>query len=297
MNKPLNLVILTSHRMDCFLLCWKCLIKHTDIRRFATIFILANEVSENHAALLHYIDKTTPNVVVVNYSPRGLQALSTAQNVVYQKQRDSVFIKIDEDVFVTEGWLDSLLDLYNRHLDDNTILFSPVVPNNQIGRKALFQFLSKRYPVEFTGKIRTGAVYLTPEYGKWIWDKVLHDNLVEAVREASSEIPEQGITGFLNINCILFDDRLMSHVLPFKDWDEREINTFLMQGKCMGLMTPKCVVHHYSFGPQQEYLDEHVPLSDIHAYLLPESIQYAEMLKVSLPQTAREGISPHLLVA
>ena len=141
--------------------------------------------------------------------------------------------------------------------------------------------------MEFLGKILTDAVHLTPDYGRWIWEKVLHDNLVEDIRATASEIPDQVITGFLNINCILFDGRLMSHVLPFKDWDEREINTFLKESDHYGIMTAKSVVHHYSFGPQQALIDEQVHLSKVFAHLFPNALTAKEKKQIRIPRNGR----------
>ena len=42
------LLVLTSHRLDCFNLCIKCLEAHTDLQVFENIYVLGNELAPAH---------------------------------------------------------------------------------------------------------------------------------------------------------------------------------------------------------------------------------------------------------
>ena len=42
------LLVLTSHRLDCFELCVKCLEAHTDLQVFENIYVLGNELAPAH---------------------------------------------------------------------------------------------------------------------------------------------------------------------------------------------------------------------------------------------------------
>lgn len=45
------LLVLTSHRLDCFSLCIKCLEAHMDLSVFNKIYILGNELEPEHREL------------------------------------------------------------------------------------------------------------------------------------------------------------------------------------------------------------------------------------------------------
>ena len=48
--KPV-LVLLTSHRLDCFLVCMRCLERFTDFTRLGRVYVVANALSPDHLAL------------------------------------------------------------------------------------------------------------------------------------------------------------------------------------------------------------------------------------------------------
>lgn len=101
------LMLLTSHRKDCFDLCLWCLEAFTDLNRFKRIYVLDNDVTEEHRESIRAFSQRHDHVAVVRCSPRGLvPAVMQAQNAILaERARDGV-IKVDEDVFVTPpiGW-------------------------------------------------------------------------------------------------------------------------------------------------------------------------------------------------
>jgi len=264
-------IILTSHRMDCFWLCINMLERHTDLRRFKFIYILANDVSQTHKDLIVSFSAKHEQVVEIHCAPRGLHGcVVTTQNMVLSSHREDIIVKIDEDVFVSEGWLDGLLDAYKRHEKHGASLVTPVVPNNYVGRSMLHAFLDKRYGELYDQSLREPPVHRNKEYGVWIWRQVLNDGLETAIRSSAADFLDMPFRGCLNINCVLFGRRLMDACLPFEHWDEAEMNGVLAKPGHFGIMTAQALAHHYSFGPQQEYIDQEIGMEAVVRYCRAE---------------------------
>ena len=262
----LILIILTSHRRDCFWQCIRNLERHTDLALFSKIYVLANEVEPEHNALIQGFKRRHPNVRDIHCSPRGLGGCVIAmQNAVLKAHRKSLVVKMDEDLYVTEGWLEGLISAYQRHATDpKAILFSPVVPNNWVGRHCLRSHLVEWYGQDFNERLNTWyPVHTNTEYGVWIWKKVLEDGLEARIRQRATDASDFRFDEALNINCILFDSRLIDLMLPFRVSDEVEINACLKPRGFHAIMTLQSVAHHYSFGPQQQGIDEAVGMTRV----------------------------------
>ena len=244
----------------------KSLFKHTDLDLFSNIYIVANDVSQDHLSVIKHFARNNDNIVICSVKPRGITAITFFQNSLYAKHPDSVFIKMDEDVFVTPGWLDGLLAAYNAHLQDDVVLFTPLVPNNQIGLEMLTPLLAAAYPDE-RESWKHQAVPDGLHYGEWIWNKVLRGRLLQLIKNKDHLADELEFTKYLNINCILFDQRLLNLALPFTSRDEANIYEAIKANACRALMTSDSLVHHYSFGPQQQHLDACNLLNDIKTML------------------------------
>lgn len=268
------LLLLTSHRLDCFLICIRCLERYTDLDRFKHIYVVANAVSPEHLAMVRRFAGRHDNVTVYERGPRGLMpAVITAENEILGAHADDVIVKIDEDVFVTPHWLEHLLDGYLEHSERVDVpAVMPLVPISPTGRHMLNRFLRVSYPSE-------NHMYVGPPieenwvYHRWMWEKLLYENLAEIyLRDAP---PKYGYAGYLTINCVIFDHRLMQRVLPFPTTksdgqptsDERVINTALHDGKMKVAVLGRSIVHHYSFAKCEDYLRSHVPLEKVWRYV------------------------------
>jgi hypothetical protein len=244
----------------------KCLERHTNLSFFSRIIILANDVSVKHRNLINAFKAKHKQTIAIHYKPRGLTHATAMQNKIYAQWPHSIFVKIDEDVFVSEFWLENLLKAYENHKDDNVILFSPLIFNNWLGRHFLKGALEKLYPDEFNSTLSEGPISTNSKYGVWIWKKILFGGLEKSLKNENI-LRNYIFKTYLNINCILFDNRLLSKIIPFSDNDEKSINTFLDSSDFFGLMVPSSVVHHYSFGSQQTDIDGNIPLSLIKSHL------------------------------
>jgi hypothetical protein len=268
------LVLLTSHRLDCLLLCLRSLERFTSLARFKNIYVVANAVSQDHAAILNNFRNKNANVEVIHCSPRGLMpAVNTVQNAILAEHAQDVVVKLDEDVFVTPHWLEHMLDAYRVHMSQERYpIVSAMCPVSPPGRFALNRFLKTAYPAErsmFEGEV----VEENWVYHRWMWQKVVGEDLVKAFLKSSP--PPFFYPGFATINCVMFDSRLIQTILPLPtekrpgqpNSDEEAINRTLRAQGWKAVVVSRAVAHHYSFAKCEKYLRAHVPLDLVWEYL------------------------------
>ncbi|EFL49135.1 conserved hypothetical protein [Solidesulfovibrio fructosivorans JJ]] len=268
------LLLLTSHRLDCFLVCIRCLERFTSLDRFKHIYVVGNALSPEHTAVARRFVGRHANATLVERGPRGLvPAVLSAENDILSAHIDDVIIKIDEDLFVTPHWLEHLVDGYIDHAERPDVpAVMPLVPISPPGRHVLNRFLRVSYPSE-------RHMYCGPPieenwvYHRWIWEKLLYENMAQVyLRDAPAKY---GYVSYLTINCVIFDARLMRQVLPLPTArvagqptsDEMAINAALAAGKQKIAVLGRSLAHHYSFSKCEEYLRSHVPLDEVWRYM------------------------------
>ena len=265
------LLVLTSHRTDCFDICLKCLEQNTDLGVFEKIYIMANDLTPDHMQLAVAFARRHRNSVVVDFGPRGWEPLMRAQDVVLSKHKRSVMVKIDEDVFVMPGWLQGLIKAYKNQTGIGCGLVSALVPNNQTGRHMLHNAFIQAFPdyAEMADDIHQIQLSQNAEYALWLWKKFMAGKLDLSWNGLLKGLEPQKIDFYLNINCILVDPVFLECVLPFgESTDECNMNFGIQGTSYYGLVTPESIAHHYSFGPQQEVLDAHINVPDLEPLLL-----------------------------
>ncbi|GFK94021.1 hypothetical protein NNJEOMEG_01859 [Fundidesulfovibrio magnetotacticus] len=268
------LMLLTSHRLDCLLLSMRSLQRFTNLGRFKKIYIVANAVEPDHAAILHRFMHTTPGVEVIHCSPRGLvPAVNAVQNEILSNHLDDVVVKMDEDVFVTPLWLEHLLEAYRAHrMRADIPIVSALAPVSPPGRFAMNRFLKAAYPAE-RAMYEGAVVEENWVYHRWMWEKVVHEDLVGAW--LASGQPPYFYPDFATINCVVYDRRLLEAVLPLpvrKETDaplsdEAAINRVLAANHWRNAVVSRALAHHYSFAKCEQYLRSHVPLDFVWQHL------------------------------
>uniref|UniRef100_I2Q428 Glycosyltransferase n=1 Tax=Desulfovibrio sp. U5L TaxID=596152 RepID=I2Q428_9BACT len=292
--KPV-LLLLTSHRLDCFLICTRCLERYTDLDRLKHIYVVANALGPEHRVLAKRFVARHKNATLVERGPRGLvPAVLAVQNEILAAHMDDVIIKLDEDLFVTPHWLEHLIDGYCDHAERPDVpLVMPLVPISPPGRHVLNRFLRISYPSE-------RAMYGGPPieenwvYHRWMWEKLLHENLAEVYLHDLQ--PKYGYTGYLTINCVIFDQRIMRLVLPFPtnrvagqtSSDEKAINLALSSFKMKVAVLGRSIAHHYSFSKCEDYLRSHVPLDEVWRYMQGASAKPAAARQCRVPSGPSE---------
>lgn len=273
---PLRLVLalLTSHRMDCFILCLRCLERFTDLTRFKRIYILANGLSPEHMTIARRFEQRQENVVVLDCQPPGLvPAVTAAENFIFEMHANDVVIKLDEDIFVTPHWLEHLLDGYQTLRKNARVpLIAPLLPISRNGRRILSRFLKYAYPSE-RGMFLGPPVEENWVYHRWVWHKIMHEGLVETY--LAERPPSKVFTPGVDSNCMLFDRRLMEliHPLPLVQNAEAPyseaglINTALRENDMRSAVMGRSLAHHYAYAGCEDYLRAHAPLDDVWGYL------------------------------
>lgn len=268
------LLLLTSHRLDCFLICIRCLERFTDFSRLRHVYVVANALSPEHLAVAKRFVARHANATLVERGPRGLiPAVLGAENEILSAHHDDVIIKIDEDLFVTPHWLEHLEDGYLDHAERPDVpLVMPLVPISPPGRQVLNRFLKVSYPSE---RHMYGGPPIEENwvYHRWIWEKLLYENMAGVyLRDAPAKY---NYVGHLTINCVIFDKRILRLVLPFPTEptngqptsDEKAFNLALAAGKMKVAVLGRSLAHHYSFSKCEDYLRSHVPLEAVWRYM------------------------------
>jgi len=291
------LILLTSHRIDCLLLCLRSLERFTNLARFKKIYVVANAVSADHAAILHKFMHTSDNVEVIHCSPRGLvPAVNSVQNEILLRHADDVIIKMDEDVFVTPLWLEHLLEGYRFHRESKDVpIVSALSPVSPPGRFALDRFLKTQYPAEKAMYIG-GTVEENWVYHRWVWEKVTGGELTGSWM-ASGPQP-YFYPRFATLNCVVYDRRLIEAIIPLPTRiipggaasDGMLVNAALHTHQWKNAVVSKAIAHHYSFASCEEYLRSHVPLDTVWEYL--QEIWREEQIKASGMTVRRFKVLP-----
>jgi len=266
------LLILTSHRADCFALCVDCLERHTDLEKFERILVMGNALEPEHRRLAQDFVSRQANAALVEFGPRGLKAAMLALDWILPRYPGRVVVKIDEDVFVMPGWLDGLCRMYQRSKGTGCGLVSALVPNNDVGQAALHDYLCTLWP-EYAGStvLHGRGTSQNPAYAVWLWRMILSGRLDVAKAVQGGHVRPQRITRYLNINCILIDPDFLDAALPFaRDYDESLINAVMRHPKTpfYGLLAPDSLAHHYSFKNQQREVNAAIPLEAVRLRLL-----------------------------
>ena len=266
------LIVLTSHRADCFALCVDCLEQHTDLRQFERVLVMGNALDPAHRLLAQDFVARHANAELREFGPRGLKTAMHALDEVLALYPGRIVVKVDEDVFVMPGWLNAMLRVYLQHRASYCGVVSALVPNNDLGQAALHDYLCAAWPEYVRSTVLHGrATSQNPAYAVWLWQKILSGKLDPAYAVQHGHVRQQRIACYLNINCVLLAPQLLALALPFAaGYDESLINSVLKHPGMpfYGLLAPDALAHHYSFGNQQREVDAAVPLAAVRRHLL-----------------------------
>jgi len=280
------LMLLTSHRMDCFLLCVKCLELYTDLDRFKKIYVIANDVSDEHAVIIKSFQRRHPNVIDVHATPRGqVPAMLSMENFILERHKNDVLLRLSEDVFVTPYWLEHLLATYKLHRGHaDVVAVSALTPISRTGRQLLDRALRAHYPVE-KKRLPMLPVEKNAIYHRFIWERILNDDLADKYLDL--ERPKQVYLSQVSVDCLLFDGDLIERILPMPlrlpngvtRADEFCINKAMHMEHWKAAVVTDALVHHFSHAGPEAYLRRHVSMDDIwwhmtflraHASVVPQ---------------------------
>lgn len=264
------LMLFTSHRVDCFLLCIKCLELYTNLDRFKKIYVVANDVGDEHSVIVKSFQRRHPNVIDVHATPRGqIPAMVSMENFILERHKQDVVLRLSEDVFVTPHWLDRLLGSYKMHRGHEGIAaVSAVTPVSRTGRQLLDRVLRVHYPEE-RRRLPGLPIEENGVYHRFIWEKVLHEDLTGKYLDLDR--PRHTYLSHLSVDCILFDADLIERVVPMPLMapqgihrvDEFHINSALRRDNLRCAVVTDAVVHHFSHAAPEAFLRRHVNMDDV----------------------------------
>ncbi|MFZ5428406.1 MAG: glycosyltransferase family 2 protein [Thermodesulfobacteriota bacterium] len=284
------LMLTASHRIDSTLLSLRSLERFTNLARFKHIYVLADSVSPDQAAILYRFMHTRDNVDVVHCSGNG-PVLAAVRDELLNRHLDDVIVTMADDVFVTPLWLEHLLEGYRVHAASKDIpIVSALSPVSPDGRFALNRFLKNEYPAEramFDGE----AVEQNWVYHRWMWEKVANGGFMESWL-ASNPQP-YFYPGFASLGCAAFDRRLIKALEPLQpdgsDWqqgqDAAPVNAIMRVGNWKNAVVSRSVAHHYAFSTCEDYLRSHVPLDMVWQHL--QEIWRQEQIKAKTVSVRR----------
>jgi hypothetical protein len=269
------LMMLTSHRLDCFRLTMDSLLLSGELARFDQVVLLLSGVSGPHLEAVQAFMKAHPEISWDTISgPRGKgRFVSNLQNECVRRYPDSLYFKIDEDLVLPPGWVDRMTAAYEAYRDDPRLsLLTPVVTNNATGFHfllTLFPDLAaeyrERFGYELTPEV-TGPVWQHPAVAEWIIRKFL--DLREGnqrVRDALARtgLPVRGEFAWrFSINNLVYDQRHWNELGGIPDGEEPAWAQWVVDNGKIIVLVRDVLIHHYSFFVQNEWLDRTSLLED-----------------------------------
>lgn len=289
-TKPAILMILTHDRLDCLRLCLDFLERADAFDRFDRVVFLLNGVPGRLQRFVEGYMAARPRVKWDRVIGDGTRpgGICHVQNECIRRYPDSVYVKVDEDVFVPRGWADRMLETYERFADRNDLaLITPLIPNNAFG---LHRLLNVFYP-EKLGEFEKcfgakpsaeakGPTWQSPSIAEWASRQFLAiDEANEEQRKrlaASSQPRWHEFCQYFSIGCICYDYahvQRMGGSLPPRD--EPDWCAWFEANRQTCVLDQSLLVLHYSFFVQQEWLDRSSLLEDIRKANLPGTSSFA----------------------
>ena len=281
------LMILTSHRLDGLKLCLGCLEKGNQGTEFDKVVFLLNGVEGGHLAYIQNYIATHTDVSWDSISgPRGRsECISSLENQCVEKYPDSIYFKIDEDIFVPEGWAYRMIEAYEAHAHlDNLALITPLIPNNAQGLSVL---LNDFYPESADEYRKTwgedpsnaahGRVWKDPYVAGWAIEKWIDLESANATQRAliderGSESRYQQFSNSFSVGCICWDYRHWTRMGGVPAKDEPEWCAWIEENGQTNILDCSMIVQHYSFFVQQDWLDRSHILEELRRINLPATL-------------------------
>ena len=118
-SKQKILMILTHDRLDCLRLCLDMLERADAFSKFDRVVWLLNGVPPRLRRFVGNYVAARPQVQWDTVEGDGTRpgGICFVQNECIRRYPDSVYVKVDEDIFVPRGWAERMLESSERHAD------------------------------------------------------------------------------------------------------------------------------------------------------------------------------------
>ncbi|HMP74742.1 MAG TPA: hypothetical protein PKE12_00455 [Kiritimatiellia bacterium] len=280
------LMVLTNARRDCARLTLDMLVESGSLPVFDRVVFLLNGVRDAHMRFVDAFIRAHPETAFDKIIGPGTRpdGISQMQNECINKYPGALYMKVDEDVFVPNGWAHRMVEAYEAHRHLNQLaLITPLLPNNAMGLHALCSLFYPDLLAEHRSRFgedpspeRAGLTWRDPDVAEWATRAFLdleaanarHRSIVAASRHPRY-LP---FSRPFSIGCIAYDYRHVERMggIPrtdepgWCDWVEKNGQTHILDCSQIAL--------HYAFFVQQEWLDRSSLLEDIRAVNLPGTL-------------------------
>jgi len=283
-TKQKILMILTHDRLDCLRLCLEMLERADAFSQFDRVVLLLNGIPSRLRRFVEAYMVARPQVNWDTVEGDGTRpgGICFVQNECIRRYPDSVYVKVDEDVFVPRGWAERILETYERHADRKDLaLITPLIPNNAYGLHRLLNIFYPEKLGEFERHFAAppsdspkGPTWQSPYIAEWASRQFL--DIDAANEEQRRRLTEKNMPRwhefcqYFSIGCICYDyDHVqrMGGSLPPRD--EPDWCAWFEENHQACVVDQSLIVLHYAFFVQQEWLDRSSLLEDIRAVNLP----------------------------
>ena len=289
-------MILTSHRLDCFRLAMDLLDRTGSLKQFDRVVLMLNGVVGKHRQYIDEFMAARPEIPWDTISgPRGKGPLvANLQNECVRRYPDSLYFKIDEDLFVSPGWVDKLTAAYELHKNDpHLALITPVIPNNGIGFHHLlnrFSALREEYGRLFTAPVVpdcNGPVWINPYIAEWLIRKFIDMEQANHELESRQPVVYERFAIRFSINCLVYDYRHWQEMGGIPGDEEPAWGQWIPDHGKFNVLATNTLVQHYSFFVQQDWIDRSSVLEDLRAVNLPDTLSRRDWMNYNGPRWGR----------
>ena len=279
------LMILTHDRLDCLKLCLEMLERDDAFTRFDHVVFLLNGVPGRLRKHVDAFRRARPGVHwdVVEGDGTRPGGICHVQNECIRRFPNSVYVKVDEDVFVPKGWSERMLETYSRYEGRSDLaLITPLIPNNAFG---LHRLLNAFYPdllPEFGNRFGMppsddpkGPTWQSPYIAEWATRRFIDVDAANAEQRrrlavGGEESRWHEFCRYFSIGCICYDyDHVVRMGGKLPPRDEPDWCAWFEENRQSCVVDQSLIVLHYSFFVQQEWLDRTRLLEDIRRTNLP----------------------------
>ncbi len=175
MSKRIPILLITKDRPTLLEKVLIRLIKYTDWEKF-DLWILDNYSTDANRKIINMFKYRYP---FINIYATSFNQLAVIQNQVIEKLKADFYIKIDDDILVTENWTDAFVGVYERH--HQTMSFGSVtIPINGFGWVPFMEIMGiipefkSRFPqIPIQQDCMDVAIYKEKEVNEFIWEHCL----------------------------------------------------------------------------------------------------------------------------
>ncbi|HXH99813.1 MAG TPA: glycosyltransferase [Sphingobacteriaceae bacterium] len=195
--KKIPILLLTHDRPNLLEKVLKRLIKYTNWNEF-DLWILDNFSTTSNTKIINLFKDNYPFINI--YSTRYNQ-VSQIQNDVIKLLKAEIYIKLDDDILVSENWTKPFIDVFNRNYSKMSF-GSVVIPINGFGWLPFLEIMDlktdfqRKFPeVELKQDCMDVAVFNDKKVNEYIWEKCYN------IDDTARTFIENQKSQFLDLQC------------------------------------------------------------------------------------------------